>query len=155
MKANDPNGRPLGTVLRFGAIYGARIKGNYRRLLISLKKGTFIPIGEGHNRRALIYGRDAAQAVLLSIQHPEALGRPLPRISLPLTPVKWVISILESAAYLFGVHLPVGRNAIDKYTEDMAVDSQLIRKQLGFKAKYDLKAALEETICEMKKNGSL
>ena len=62
---------------------------------------------------------------------------------------------MASFAYLFGVHLPVGRNAIDKYTEDMAVDSQLIRKQLGFKAKYDLKAGLEETICEMKKNGSL
>jgi nucleoside-diphosphate-sugar epimerase len=180
LEAKDPNGHPFGTVLRFGAIYGARIKGNYRRLLISLKKGTFIPVGNGRNRRALIYDRDAAQAVLLSIQHPDAagkvynvtdgrlytlraiiavmcsaLGRPAPRISLPLTPVRWAISMLESAAYLFGLRLPIGRNAIDKYTEDTVVDSRLIQTELGFEAKYDLTTGMEEMIREMKKNGSL
>jgi UDP-glucose 4-epimerase len=30
------DGQPIGTVLRFGAVYGARIKGNYERLVNAL-----------------------------------------------------------------------------------------------------------------------
>ncbi len=33
LAAKRADGRPLGTVLRLGAVYGSRIKGNYRRLL--------------------------------------------------------------------------------------------------------------------------
>jgi UDP-glucose 4-epimerase len=32
------NGKPIGTVLRFGAIYGSRIKGNYQRLVQALAR---------------------------------------------------------------------------------------------------------------------
>ena len=56
--------RAGGTILRFGAVYGARVKGNYRRLVRSLQRGRFIPIGNGHNRRSVIYDEDAATAVV-------------------------------------------------------------------------------------------
>ena len=32
LNARGADGQPLGTVLRLGAVYGSRIKGNYERL---------------------------------------------------------------------------------------------------------------------------
>jgi UDP-glucose 4-epimerase len=180
LQAQRTNGQPLGTVLRFGAVYGPRVKGNYRRLLLSLKQGKFIPIGDGHNRRTLIYDRDVAKAVLLTIEHPEAAGqvynvsdgnfhtlneiirvmckaldRSPPRISLPVKPVRWTISVLEVFSHLFGINVTIGRDMVDKYIEDIAVDSQRIRIQLGFEPQYGLVKGWEETIREMKQNGYL
>ena len=49
----------------------------------------------------------------------------------------------------------VTRNTIDKYTEDVAVDSQRIREELGFIPQYDLKTGWRETIQEMRDSGVL
>ena len=65
LDAKRVDDQPLGTVLRFAAIYGSRIKGNYQRLVQALARRRFIPIGDGSNRRTLIYDRDVAKAALL------------------------------------------------------------------------------------------
>ena len=65
----------MGTVLRLGAVYGSRIKGNYRRLLIALARGRFVPIGPGSNRRTLVYDKDVGRAAMLAAVHPDAAGR--------------------------------------------------------------------------------
>ena len=44
---------------------------------------------------------------------------------------------------------------IDKYTEDIAVDSSRFQKEIGFVPQYDLKAGWRETICEMYRENSL
>ena len=62
-------------MLRLGAVYGAQVKGNYRRLLSALARGRFVPIGSGRNRRTLIYDKDVARAALLAVCHPDAAGR--------------------------------------------------------------------------------
>ena len=128
-----------------------------------LAKGRFIPIGDGENRRTLIYDRDVARAAVLAAGHPAAagkifnvsdgqfhtlneiitvmcmcLGRRCPRISVPVAPVRFAVGVLEDAARLFGRKFPIGRGTIDKYTEDVAVDSQRIRTELGFVPEYDL-----------------
>jgi nucleoside-diphosphate-sugar epimerase len=43
------------------------------------------------------------------------------------------------------------RAMIEKYIEDIAVDSRRIQKELGFVPQYDLKTGWEETIREMRK----
>jgi nucleoside-diphosphate-sugar epimerase len=93
----------LGTVLRLGAVYGSRIKGNYERLTRALAgnlglgnlgtrsrsfdklrmsglfghvpKLPFIPIGNGLNRRTLVYDKDVGRAAALAVSHPAAAGR--------------------------------------------------------------------------------
>jgi UDP-glucose 4-epimerase len=167
-------------VLRFGAIYGSRIKSNYSRLLKSLAHGKFIPIGNGSNRRILIYDRDVARASVLAAEHPaaagkifnvsdgqfptmndiisamcEALGRTPPRISLPIAPVRCAVSILENAGRMIGYQSPIGRGTIAKYTEDIAVSSQRIQTELGFEPQYDLRSGWRETVQEMRKMGEL
>jgi UDP-glucose 4-epimerase len=70
LNARGAGGQPLGTVLRLGAVYGSRIKGNYERLTHALARHRFIPIGNGSNRRTLIYDQDVASAAVLALQHP-------------------------------------------------------------------------------------
>ena len=182
LDAKRADGQPLGTVLRFAAIYGPRIKGNYpsRASGRTLARGGFIPIGDGSNRRTLIYDRDVARAALLAVQHPnaagkiynvsdghfhtlkeiivaicDALGRNPPRLSLPVGTVRLAAGILEDAGRMIGFKSPVGRATIDKYTEDIAVDSQLIKRELGFKPQFDLKTGWQETVEDMRRKGYL
>ena len=174
LNASGADGQPLGTVLRFGAIYGSRIKGNYERLTHALAKHRFIPIGNGLNRRTLIYDKDVGRAVVQAVFHPEAagrlfnvtdggfhtlnaiieavcsgLGRRPPRLTLPVEPTRTLIRFMESGISASGFKSPVTSEMIDKYTEDIAVDGSLFQKKIGFVPQYDLKAGWKETICEM------
>ena len=158
------DGQPLGTVLRLGAVYGSRIKGNYERLTYALagnlggNLGTrsrilsfdrlrmsgklghvprlparvprfpFIPVGNGLNRRTLVYDKDVGRAAALAVSHPaaagrvfnvtdggfhtlneiiesicSALGRKPPRLSLPVGPTRTLIGLIEKGYRLMGI----------------------------------------------------
>jgi nucleoside-diphosphate-sugar epimerase len=180
LQARRSNGQSLGTVLRLGPVYGTRMKGNYRRLVHAVARGWFIPIGGGANRRPLIYDRDVAQAAMLAAQHPdaagrvynlcdgqfymlndiittmcEALGRQPPRFVLPIRPVRWAVGLLEETGRLVGYQSPIGRATIEKYIEDLPVDSRRIQTELGFTPRFDLRTGWQETIEEMRRNGEL
>lgn len=180
LSAKNNSGQPLGVVLRLAAVYGSRIKGNYRQLLMALAKNRFIPIGKGENRRTLIYVKDVATAAVLSMTHPaaigqvfnvtdgkchnmneiistmcDALGRARPRFSLPVSPVRFIAGIGEDFASFIGRQSPVSRASIDKYTEDIAANGQRIQSLLGFTPQYDLTSGWRETIKEIKEMGEL
>lgn len=175
LSAQRSDGRPLGVVLRPGAVYGARVKGNYRLLLGLLRRGWFLPIGNGRNRRTLIHDRDLAQAALLVATHPDAaggvfnvtdgrihemrdiiaamcaaLGRQPPRFALPVRPIRMAAGIVENMARISGRSSPISRAAIDKFTEEAAVDGRLLHSRLGFKPQYDLEVGWRETVLEMR-----
>jgi len=58
--------------------------------------------------------------------------------------------LIEDSFRLVGRKFPIGRDTIDKYTEDITVDSQLIERELGFKPEFDLKSGWQETVEEMR-----
>jgi nucleoside-diphosphate-sugar epimerase len=180
LDAYRPDGRAFGTVLRLAAVYGSRMKGNYRRLLQALARRRFIPIGPGTNRRTMVYDKDAASAALAVAGHPkaagkvfnvtdgeihslndiiqtmcEALGRKLPTLRLPVAPLRTAADIMDKGSRLLGLRLPGFRGAIDKYTEDLAVDGHRIQSEIGFRPKYDLRSGWKETIEEMRRRGEL
>jgi len=180
LNARGADGQPLGTVLRLGAVYGSRIKGNYEWLMHALARNRFIPIGNGLNRRTLVHDKDVGRAVALTVSHPAAagrvfnvtdgefhtlreiiaamslaLGRIPPRYSLPLKPVRWAAGLLEDAARVIGRQSPIVRATIDKYTEDSAVSGEKIRRFLGFNPQYELASGWRETIEDMRKTGEL
>ena len=180
LEAASSNGEPLGTVLRMGAIYGARIKGNYRRLVELLARRHFIPIGDGRNRRTLVYDRDVGQAAVLALQSPAAagrvynvtdgtfhtmteivsaictaLGRRPPRFALPAMPVRVAAGLLENAARLFHMAPLIGQATLEKYLEDVAVAGERIQMELGFRPQFDLVAGWQDTIEEMRRSGDL
>ncbi len=180
LNARDAAGRPLGTVLRLGAVYGSRVKGNYKRLTYALAHRRFIPIGSGLNPRTLVYDKDVGRAAVLAVSHPaaagrvfnvtdgrvhtineiiesicSALGRRPPRLSLPIGPIGNLIRLIEKASRAAGFKPPVTRAALDKYTEAAAVDGSLIQKELGFIPRYDLKSGWQEAVEEMRAKGEL
>ena len=177
LNAKRKDGQQLGTVLRLGAVYGFRIKGNYERLTQALARNRFIPIGNGLNRRTLVYDKDVGRAAVLAVSHPaaagrvfnvtdgafhtlneiiesicSALGRKPPQLSLPISPTRALVGLVEKGSRSIGIKPPVTREIIDKYTEDIAVDGSFIQKELGFMPQYDLKTGWEETIREMRAN---
>ena len=85
----------------------------------------------------------------------EVLGRTPPRISLPVGPIRCAVGMLEDVGRMIGYQLPIGRATIDKYTEDIAIRSQLIQTDLGFKPQYDLRSGWRETVEEMRRIGEL
>jgi UDP-glucose 4-epimerase len=174
LEAKGADGGQFGTVLRLGAVYGSRIKGNYQRLIQSLARGRFVPIGKGLNRHTLVYDRDVANAAISALEHPhaagkifnvsdgefhtlneiiaamcQALGRKPPCLSLPVRPIRSAAGLLEGIVQLAGLQPPILRATIDKYMEDVAVDSRRIKKDLGFVPRYDLLAGWKETVEEM------
>jgi UDP-glucose 4-epimerase len=180
LNARRADGVPMGTVLRFGAIYGSRIKGNYERLTQALSRNRFIPVGNGLNRRTLIYDKDVGRAVVQVVSHPAtagclynvtdggfhsmneiiesicmALGRKTPRISLPAGPVRTVAGFIAKGAGALGKASPVTRETVDKYTEDIAVDGSLFQKEIGFAPQFDLKAGWVDAVKEMRKINSI
>ena len=180
LAARTAGGDPIGVVLRPGAVYGARVKGNYRRLVRALARRRFVPIGPGSNRRAMVYDKDVADAAVLAATRPAAagrvynvsdgeahtlgeiiaticvaLGRTPPRWHVPLWPARAGAGLVESAARVVGARPLVSRATIDKYTEDIAVDSRRIRDELGFAPRYDLRAGCREAIAEMREAGEL
>jgi len=180
LDAINKEGQPLGVVLRLGAVYGARVKGNYKRLVHSLASNRFFSIGKGENRRTLIYDKDVALAAILSAQHSgaagkiynvtdgqfysvneiikaicRALGRNPPKIYLPLGPVKMAANLADGIAGLVGISSPGLKGALFKYCEDVAVDGSRIMQELGFKPEYDLWEGWKEAIQEMREKGYL
>jgi UDP-glucose 4-epimerase len=170
LEAKRADGVSLGTILRMGAIYGAGIKGNYRKLALALAKHRFIPVGRGENRRSLVYDRDVAAATVLALRAPqaagqvynvtdncfhtldeiiraicEALGRRPPCVRIPLSMARLAASSADLLLRLVGKR-PVMRAAVDKYVEEVMVSGEKIRRELGFVPKYSLREGWRECV---------
>jgi UDP-glucose 4-epimerase len=158
-------------VLRVAAVYGPRMKGNFPRLLHALRKRRLALIGNGSNRRTLVYIEDLCRAAILTAEHgaakgqtynvtdgsihtlreiidamSDALGQPPPRLHLPKSTVRFAAAVLEDSFTLIGKSSPIGRSTVDKLTEDVAVSGTKIQYQLGYQPQYDLRAGWRETI---------
>ena len=176
LEAKRSDGQPLGVVLRLAAVYGPRLKGNYQKLVKALARKRFIQIGNGSNRRALIYEKDLARAAILAAFHPAAgngifnvsdvnsyslreilsaictaLGRKPPRFSLPVPPMRALARAVDAGTRILNVGSHSKVALIDKYLEDVAVDSTRIQQMLGFAPQFDLASGWKDAIAEMKR----
>jgi nucleoside-diphosphate-sugar epimerase len=180
LAARTADGAPLGTVLRLAAVYGPGVKGNYQKMVTALDRGWFVPIGAGANHRALIYVDDAAAAVVAALVHPAAagkvynisdgvghtladiigaicaaLGRVPPRLAVPAGVARAGIKLVETLVSAIGRRAPVSVDQIDKYTEDVVVDSSRAHRELGRVPRTSLLAGWQETVRAMRATGAL
>jgi nucleoside-diphosphate-sugar epimerase len=149
------------TVLRLAAVYGSRMKGNYPRLVEALRRGRFIAVGDGGNRRTLVHQDDVIRAVLLAADNvatapglfnvtdgrthtmreilaaiAAALGRPAPRFRVP-------------AGLARALARPLGYGpTVDKYLENVEVRGERIRQELGFEPSFGLREGWKQAIAE-------
>jgi UDP-glucose 4-epimerase len=170
--ALGPEGRSLGAVLRLAAIYGPKVKGNYRTLVDALARGRFVPIGNGRNRRTLVHERDAARALLLALESPaaagktfnvtdgsvhttddivaaicRALGRPAPRWHVPRAAAFAAAEACDLVLAAAGREAAIG-DRLRRYVEDVAVDGSAIQRELGFRPAYSLDEGWREAVAE-------
>lgn len=169
LSARRADGGPLSTVLRAAAVYGPRVKGNYRRLVDAIARGRFVPIGRGASRRTLVFDEDLSSAIAVAATHDaapgriynvsdgqfhqlsqiiaaisEALHRPAPVWHLPVAPVR----IAATVGGWFDRRLP---RMLEKYLEDVAVDARRIQNELGFRPAFDLRHGWALTIERMRR----
>ena len=180
LAARDAAGGAIGTVLRLAAVYGARVKGNYRRLLLALARRRFVPIGPGTNRRTLVFEEDAAAAAVLAAREPiaagqvfnvtdggvhdvreivnaicAALGRRPPAWSVPIPAAHAAASAVDLLQRLRGDRRRAAQAALAKYLEDVAVDGSKLRAQLGVAPAFDLRRGWERAVQELRAKGEL
>ena len=178
--AKVSSGQALGTVLRMSAVYGTRVKGNYRRLVRGLARRRFLAVGKGENRRTLIYDHDAASAAVLAAVHSAAagrifnvtdgriyslaeilrtlaqlLGRRPPRILVPSGVALIAAGAIELGGKMTGRLLPLSRKTITRYLEDLPVSSKRISSELGFVPQFDMIRGWSEVIDEMRRTGEI
>lgn len=169
------SGGPIGTVLRAAAVYGPRVRGNYRRLALAIARRRFLRVGSCLNRRTLVYERDLADAIVLAGSHPaapgavfnvtdgevhtlagiiqaicRALDRRAPRLYVPLAAARSATRVSEAACRMIGLSPPLSLAALDKYAEDVAVDGTRIRRALGFRSSVDLERGWRETMAVLR-----
>jgi UDP-glucose 4-epimerase len=159
-----------GTVLRLAAVYGPRVKGNYRRLVDAVARRRFLRIGNGRNRRTLVYERDVAAAAILAASKDSrgeifnvtdgsahtvaeivdaiaaAAGVAPPRIAVPAVAARFAAAMVERSARLVHVRPPVTSALLAKMLEDVAVSGEKIQRRLGFSPAYDLSRGWTATI---------
>jgi len=168
-------GRRIGTVLRAAATYGSRVKGNYRRLAMAIARYRYVALGRNLNRRTLVHDRDLAQAIVLAAEHPaaagaifnvtdgrvhtladivsaihRALGRQPSGFHVPMPLARASAVLCEGAFRVAGRRPPLSRALLDKYTEDIAVDGDLIQRTLGFVPAIDLDEGWRETMAALR-----
>jgi UDP-glucose 4-epimerase len=161
-------------VLRLSAVYGPHMKGNYLRLAQALRRGRFVPVGSGANRRTLVYEEDVVSAALLAAENPaavgqtynvtdgqihtlaeiikmicQALGRPAPKLSIPAEPVRIAAGLVEAALNRLGKSSPIGRGLVDKLVEDIAVSGQRLTEDLKFYPAYSMERGWQSTIAAL------
>jgi UDP-glucose 4-epimerase len=169
----------LGVVLRAAAVYGPRIKGNYRTLAAAVARGRYVPIGPGENRRTVVHDTDLARAITLAAQHPDAcgcvfnvsdgrphrladivgsmyraIGRTPPRIHVPVALARTLASGGDLLTRITGLRVPMTGEALNKYLEDVAIDATRIQRVLGFAPAIDLDAGWRDTMAAIRRADS-
>lgn len=90
------------TILRLATLYGEGDPGNVARLMRAIDSGRFVWVGNGMNRKSLLYRADAARACLEVIRCP-ASGVNIYNVSTPPYTMREVVEGLASA---FGKRIP-------------------------------------------------
>jgi nucleoside-diphosphate-sugar epimerase len=168
------SGTPLACVLRLGAVYGPRMKGNYLRLAQAIRSGWFVPVGKGRNRRTLVHEADVAEAALLAAASPRAagqvynvtdgrlhrldeiievmcavLGRRPPRWSVPPRVARPLARLGDGAlAVLF--RRKGCLETVTKYTEDVAVSGEKIARELGYRPRVEIEEGFRDALSSLR-----
>lgn len=142
-------------IVRPPLVYGPGVGANFRALMRAVEKGWPLPLGCVDNRRSLVSVANLADALRLCVEHPtaagriyfvtdgedvstaelcrrigRAVGRPARLLPVPL-------ALFRLAGWLAG-----RSTAVQRLTGSLALDSALIRRELGWRPPQTLDQAL-------------
>ena len=159
------------TALRLPLVYGPGNKGNIYRMIKAIDRGLFIIIGNGENRRSMVYVENVVDAALAVVDRQEATNevyivtdgmdytvkdlyetivkelrrKPMP-FCMPMNLAKIVSWLGDVAGNFVKKPLPFNSNVLNKLTASYVLSSGKIQKNLGFSPRYNLYNKIDETI---------
>jgi UDP-glucose 4-epimerase len=155
---------PNTVVLRLAAVYGPTMRGNYTTLVEALRRGRFLWVGDGRNRRTLVHIEDAVRAAAAATAPDlagnvfnvtdgavhtvrsiveaicRALGRPAPGGRLPAGVALSLARTTEWGAAMVGRRPPITSSAVRTFLEDLAVSGALLMARTPYRPQIDLDA---------------
>jgi nucleoside-diphosphate-sugar epimerase len=159
------DGRGSLTILRFATIYGEGDRGNVARLIRALESKRFIWSGSGQNQKSLIYKEDAARACLCALDRHESavgvfnvsappstmreivtaicevLGRPVPRLSLPLSVLRTAGAISRKIGDPWDLD-----QRLQRFVRDDVYDGSKFEARFGFCPAVSLSEGLRKEV---------
>jgi UDP-glucose 4-epimerase len=146
-------------VVRPPLVYGAGVKGNFRRLLNLIRSGLPLPFGAIHNRRSFIGIDNLSDLVLLCATHPAASARVFLAadgndLSTPEL-VRLLIALRGRGGRVSSFPLPAMsllarclrmHGEWVRLTSDLAVDSSEAREVLGWSPRVDLPTGMQRMV---------
>jgi nucleoside-diphosphate-sugar epimerase len=143
-------------IVRISETYGP---GDFRllKLFRAVARGAFVMIGDGANERQVIHVSDLAQGLLQAAEQPraagqtfvlagsevmttrdmvshiaQALGKPVPRLRVPLWPFMAAALVFEKTMKPLGVQPPLHRRRLDFFRKSFVFSTDKARAFLGF-----------------------
>jgi nucleoside-diphosphate-sugar epimerase len=160
------------TILRLATLYGEGDPGNVGRLMRTLDRGRFLWIGDGSNRKSLLYKGDAAHACMAAAERP-ASGINIYNVSAPACTMREIVDgiadalgkhpfpvrVPASPALLLSRHLsriPNRRMAglhqtVKKWLAEDVYDTRRFEEAYRFQTKTSLKEGLKREVDWYKK----
>ena len=167
-----------GVILRLPLLYGGSVKGNLARMLRAIDRGRFPPLPEVGNKRSMIHVLDVVSAALLVSRASSAagktylltdgeayssralyelmcraLGRRVPRWSLPMSALRVAARLGDLGGAIRGRRLRFDSEALSKLTGSAWYDSALIAAELGFQAVHRFEESLPEMVDAIRRAG--
>lgn len=159
------------SVLRLPMVYGLDDKGNLARLIAAIAARRFPPWPRLDNRRSAIHIEDAVAAAILVARNPAsagqiycvtdgraystrwiyerillALGRPIPRWTVPLWALRAAAAGGSIGERLLGRRLPLTLDGLSKLTGDAWYSSEKLERTLGFSPQYSLETEIPRLV---------
>ena len=161
------------TILRLATLYGEGDPGNVGRLMRTLDRGRFLWIGDGSNRKSLLYKGDAARACMAVAERP-ASGINIYNVSAPACTMREIVDgiadalgkhpfpvrVPASLALLLSRHLsriPNRRMAglhqtVKKWLAEDVYDTRRFEEAYGFQTKTSLEDGLKREVDWYRRN---
>ena len=155
------------TILRLATLYGEGDPGNVGRLMRTLDRGRFLWIGDGSNRKSLLYRGDAARACMAVAERP-ASGINIYNISAPACTMREIVDAIADALgkHPFPVRIPASlvlllsrhlsripnrrmvgfHQTVKKWLAEDVYDTRRFEEAYGFQTETSLKDGLKREV---------
>ncbi len=155
------------TILRFATLYGEGDPGNLGRLMRALDRRRFLWIGDGSNRKSLLYKGDAARACL-AVAERSATGINIYNVSGPPCTMREVVDGIADALgkHHFPLQIPASlalflsrqlsripnirlsglHQTIKKWLAEDVYDTRRFEEAYGFQTRTSLKDGLKQEV---------
>jgi nucleoside-diphosphate-sugar epimerase len=155
------------TILRLATLYGEGDPGNVGRLMRTLDRGHFFWIGDGSNRKSLLYKGDAARACM-AVAERSASGINIYNVSAPACTMREIVAGITAALgkYPFPVRVPASPalllsrhlsripnrhmasiyQSVKKWLAEDVYDTHRFEEAYGFQTKTSLEDGLKREV---------